>query len=224
MSSASRRRFGIRARVVASFLVLLITAEVISIAIFHAVGANRLEQQVTTDLATVSDDLRVRLENEQASLGRDGGESLRSIFDQFLRARPARADQAYLALVAGEPFAASAGSAVDLAGLSAAAGWGSMRTTASGELETAAGPVRWLAVPILAGDDLLGVFVATEVLAGQQANLRDTVAVTSAVTLLVLLAACLVAWGAAGRALGPLRVLARTTRTVVDGDDLGARV
>lgn len=224
MSSPSRRRFGIRARVVASFLVLLVTAEVVSIAVFHQVGVNRLDRQVNADLATVADDLRVRLENEQEALGRTDGETLRSIFDQFLRARPTRGDQAYLAIVGGEPFAASAGAPVDLRTLPVTATWATLRTTRSGEVETAVGSMRWLAVPVLAGDDLLGVFVASELLAAQQATLQETVALASGVTLLVLLAACLVAWGAAGRALSPLRDLATTTRSVAGGQDLGARV
>lgn len=224
MPSRSRRRFGIRARVVASFLVLLVTAEVVSIAVFHQVGVNRLDRQVTADLATVADDLRIRLEDEQEELGRADGETLQSIFEGFLRARPARADQAYLAIVGGEPFAASSGAPVDLSALPVTATWTTVRTTESGEVETAAGPLRWLAVPVLAGNDLLGVFVASELLGPQQATLQETVALAGGVTLLVLLAACLVAWGAAGRALAPLRDLAGTTRSVAGGQDLGARV
>jgi two-component system OmpR family sensor kinase len=218
------RRFGIRGRVVASFLVLLITAEVVSVAVLHQVGANQIDEQVTGDLQDVADDLEIRLVNEQDDLGRDGGETLRTVFDQFLQGRPVRDQQAYLAIVGGEPVAASAGSRVPLATLPSAASWASLRTTGSGELDTAAGPMRWLAVPILAGDDLLGVFVATELIADQQTALRDTVALVSALTLLVLLAACLLAWGAAGRALRPLRQLAATTRSVAGGADLDARV
>ena len=224
MSTSPRRRFGIRARVVASFLVLLVTAEVVSIAVFHQVGANRIDQQVTEDLATVTDDLRVRLENEQGALGREGGETLRSIFDQFLQARPARGDQAYLAIVGGEPFAASSGAPVALEQLPVASTWATLRATDAGEVATPEGPLRWLAVPVLAGGDLLGVFVATELLTSQQATLQDTIVLVGAVTVLVLVAACLLAWGAAGRALAPLRGLATTTRSVAGGDDLGARV
>lgn len=220
----SSRRFGIRARVVASFLVLLLTAEVVSLAVLHRVGENQLEQQVTDDLADVAADLEVRLANEQADLGRDGGETLRSVFDQFLAATPVRDGQAVLAIVDGKPYAASAGARVSLAALPEVATWGALRTTGTGELDLPVGPVRWLAVPILAGDDLLGVLVVAQLLGGAQETLRDTIALVSVITALVLLAACLLAWSAAGRALAPLRHLAATTRSVAGGDDLDARV
>ena len=218
------RRFGIRARVVASFLVLLLTAEVISITVLHQIGENQLDQQVTTDLAEVAADLEVRLENEQDELGRDGGETLRGVFDQFLGATPVRDGQAVLAIVDGEPHAASAGAPVALAALPETNRWGALRTTETGELTLPIGPVRWLAVPILAGDDLLGVLVVAQVVGGAQESLRETIALVTIITLLVLLAACLLAWGAAGRALAPLRELVATTRSVAGGDDLGARV
>jgi two-component system OmpR family sensor kinase len=221
---AGGHRFGIRARVVASFLVLLVTAEAVSITVLHQVGANQIDAQVTNDLREVADDLEVRLRNEQDDLGRDGGETLRAVFDQFLLVRPVRDQEAFLAIVDGQPFAASADASVPLASLPASAGWATLRTTDAGELDTAAGPMRYLAVPVLAGADLLGVFVVTQLIVDQQAALRDTIALVSAITVLVLLAACLLAWGAAGRALRPLHQLAVTTRSVAGGDDLDARV
>ena len=61
--------------------------------------------------------------------------------------------------------------------------------------------MRWLAVPVLSGDRVVGVLVATEFLRRQQDALTATIMTVSVVTVLVLVGACLLAWGAAGRAL-----------------------
>jgi two-component system OmpR family sensor kinase len=219
-----RRRFGIRARVVATFLVLLITAELVSIAALYQIGANRLEQQVNRDLDIAADDLRVRLESVDATIGQAGGPTLGSVLDEYLRARPARADQAYLTFVGGSPFASSAGTPVALETLAIAPQWATMQATQAGELTTPAGPMRWLAVPIVARGQVLGVLVATEFVGGQRDTLQGIVVTVSLVTLLVLVGGCLLAWGSAGRALRPLHDLASTARSVATGDDLDARL
>ena len=89
---------------------------------------------------------------------------------------------------------------------------------------TPAGSLRWLAVPVRSGDRVLGVLVATELLSGQQHALEGTIVTVSLVMVLVLAGACLLAWGAAGRALAPVRDLAQAARSVSAGDDLGAHV
>lgn len=222
--AAGRRRLGLRARVVASFLVLLLVAELISIVVLHQVATNRLADRANTDLAVAVDDLRVRLEPIETQIGRPGGPTLASVFDDFLRARPARGDQAFLTYIGGQPFAASAGAPIALDGLEESATWATLRATRTGQVETTAGPVRWLAVPVASGDQLLGVFVAAEFLGDQQDALRDSLVTVTAVTLLVLVGASLLAWGAAGRAMAPLRDLATTARSVTTGDDLDARI
>jgi signal transduction histidine kinase len=218
------RRLGIRARVVASFVILLAIAVLVSIGVLQQVGSRRIDAQVTQELSTAAADLRARLDRDASTLGRPGGPTLTSVFDDYLRARPARRDQAFLAIVDGRPFAASAGSRVAVQTLPIASRWASLRTSEAGQVATDAGAMRWLAVPVLSNGRLLGVLVATELLAGQQHALRTTVVTESLVMLLVLAAASLLAWGAAGRALAPVRGLATAARSVSSGSDLGARV
>lgn len=208
----------------ASFVILLSIAVLISIGVLQQVGTRRIDAQVNHDLNTAAADLRVRLGEDASSLGRPGGPTLTSVFDDYLRARPARQDQAFLAIVGGRPFAASAGSPVALQDLPIMKHWAALRESATGQVGTSAGSIRWLAVPVLSNGRLLGVLVATELLAGQQHALQTTLVTVSLVMLLVLAGASLLAWGAAGRALAPVRDLAIAARSVSSGSDLGARV
>lgn len=208
----------------ASFLVLLVTAEVISILVLHQVGTARIEDQADRDLVVAVDDLRTRLDSPSMAGGEPGNPSVTAVFDEYLRARPGRENQAYLAFVDGQPYAASAGAPTMLAALPVAVSWGALTETASGEVPTPAGPMRWLAVPVLAGDRVAGVVVAAEFLSREQDALTGTITTVSAVTALVLVGACLLAWGAAGRALRPLHGLASTARSVSTGRDLSTRL
>lgn len=215
---------GVRARVVASFLVLLLAAEGMSLLVLARVGTTRIDEQVSRDLANAADDLRVRLASVQGTLNRPDGPTLPEVFEQHLRARPARSDQAFLTFVDQRPFAASAGAAVSLKDLAIAARWARLETTESGEVSTPAGPLRWVAVPVRSDQAVIGVFVATSFIEGQQEALRSTVVTVGLVTTLVLVGAGLLAWGAAGRALAPVRDLAATARSVSSGEDLSARL
>jgi two-component system OmpR family sensor kinase len=220
----TRRRLGIRARVVASFLVLLVSAEVVSIVVLHQVGTSRIDDQADRDLMVAVDDLRGRLDALPVPVGTPGGPALTTVFDDYLGARPGRGDQAYLAFVSDQPYAASSGAPTALADLPEVGGWSTTAETTSGQASTPAGAVRWLAVPVLAGDRVAGVLVATEFLSRQQDALTGTITTVSVVTALVLAGACLLAWGVAGRALAPLHALAGAARSVSTGHDLSTRV
>lgn len=217
-------RFGVRARVVASFVVLLLAAEGVSLFVLARVGVSRIDEQVTRNLTNAADDLRVRLDDVEASLGEAGGPTLVEVFEEHLRARPARSDQSFLTFVDGRPHAASASSPVKLQDLDVADRWARLERSASGEASTSAGPLRWVAVPVRSEDEVLGVFVATSFIGDQQDTLRDTIVTVGLVTALVFVGAVLLAWGAAGRALAPVRDLATTARSVSGGDDLDARL
>jgi signal transduction histidine kinase len=224
VATGPRRRLGIRGRVVASFLVLLVAAEVASIVVLHQVGTTRLHEQADRDLSQAADDLRDRLASLPVPVGAPGGPTVAAVLADELAARPARDDQAYLAIVDGRPEAATANAPLSLAELDLVAEWATLTSTGSGTADTAEGPMRWLAVPVVAGDRTVGVLVATEFLQRATDELTGTVVTVGAVTVLVLAAAALLAWGAAGRALAPLHRLADTARSVEGGSDLSRRI
>lgn len=224
MAGPPWRHIGIRGRVVLSFLVLLLLAEVASVVVLRQVGTARMREQARRDLVAVTDEFRTEVDPTASTIGTTDGPSLGSLFDDFLRRRPARADQAYLTFLDGRPFAASAGAPVDLDQLPTAAAWATTASTDAGQVTTPVGRAEWVAVPVTSGDRVLGVLVATQFLAGQERALSGTVVTVSLVTFLVLVAAALLAWVAAGRALAPLRDLAVTAATVSGGDDLDARI
>ncbi len=184
-----QRRFGVRARVVASFLVLLAVAELASIVVLHQVGDRRIDDQVTRNLGSSADDLRARLTSVEGTLGEPGGPTFADVVTEHLGTQPARADEAQLAFVDGQPFAVSSGAPVPLADLAIASTWSTLPRTTTGSLDTDAGEMRWLAVPVRSGDRLLGVYVTTAFVAGDYLpndplTSAKTVATSSACTVM----------------------------------------
>nr|WP_249420565.1 HAMP domain-containing sensor histidine kinase [Rhabdothermincola salaria] len=199
---------------------MLVLAEGVSLVVLRQVGEARIDEQATDELLAAAEPFRTSV----ADTLEPGSGALTEVFDDYLRTRPARTDQAYLALRRGEPYAVSAGAPVELDRLPEVERWADLSTTTEGTTTTAAGATRWLAVPVVAGSDVLGTLVVAQFTDAQSQALESTVVTVSLVTLLLLAGAALLAWVAAGRALVPLRRLARTAESVSGGGDLDARI
>ncbi len=155
--------------------------------------------------------------------GQPFGGDAAAIFDTFfLRSVPGEYEVLY-AIVDGQPYKRTVApvSLFDDPGVLAT--WQAARAPVWGRTETAAGPVRWLAVPLGAGDRQAGVFAAAFYEAARRGQIDQAVQVMLAVSAAVILLASVLAWGAAGRAIAPLRALTATARGI-GGRDLGAQI
>jgi len=220
---ARRARLGLRARVLASFLVLLVLAEAASLGLVHQVSVNRLEDQVDVELNQAADDFRSQV-RAAGTLDRPDGPTLADLFEQFLETRAARADEAFLAIVGGKPFATSPSPRLALEKLDLVPSWATATESTQGSLDSPAGPVRYLAVPVRSGNVTIGTLVIVEFLELRRAAIDSTLVSLALITALVLLASCVLAWAAAGRALRPVRQLAASVHAVSSGDDLTTRL
>jgi two-component system OmpR family sensor kinase len=223
--SARRRggRLGLRARVLASFLLLLVVAEACSLGLLHRVGISRLDEQVDRELNQAADDFRSQV-LAAGPLDAGDGRSVANLFDTFLATRAARTDEAFLAIVDGVPIASSPSPPLALEKLEAVPAWVQARDSRLGDIDSPAGPARYLVVPVLADGAPVGALVVIAFLDDRRAAIESTVVSISLITALVLLASCVLAWAAAGRALRPVRELAATAQRVADGDDLTRRL
>ncbi|MEI2777453.1 MAG: HAMP domain-containing sensor histidine kinase [Tetrasphaera sp.] len=91
------------------------------------------------------------------------------------------------------------------------------------QLDTPAGPVRFLAVPVRVGSARLGTFVAAVLLGPQQATLMANRLWNAAAALGALMVIAVAGWVVAGRLLRPLRQL-RSTAMAISSTDLTRRI
>ena len=73
------RRLGVRGRVVAAFLLLLLGAELVSVLVVDRAGQRRIDEQTDRSLALSVDDLRARLDAAGSTLGEPGGPTVASL-------------------------------------------------------------------------------------------------------------------------------------------------
>jgi signal transduction histidine kinase len=147
----------------------------------------------------------------------------RAAIDAFFEQSIPREYEAFLAFVDGEPYKRTVAPISLFDDVALAAAWREISEPTWGHAATAAGPVRWLAVPLATAGEVGGVFVIAHFEAEQQRQIDLATQVMAVVFLVVLLVATLLAWAAAGQAIRPLRALTATARSIGDRD-LAARI
>jgi signal transduction histidine kinase len=145
-----------------------------------------------------------------------------SIFDVYLERNVPLSNEAVITIVGGVPYKGDvAGSAFQ--GSPLLEHWATLTTPELDQVETESGPVRYLAVPLVSGDEIGGTFVVAIALEEDFEQVERVVRVGALVLGSVLLISSVVAWVAAGEVLRPLRLLSATARSITDSD-LSARI
>ena len=214
---------GIRGRILLWYVVLLAVSIAISILAVRRILIVRLADEVDAALVQEVEELRLLAGGIDPATGEPFGGDVAAVFDTFLDRSVPGEYEAFLTLVGGEPYKRTVApiSLFDEASLPAT--WGAVTEPTWGSAPTAAGPVRWLALPLVAPGQVNGVFVIAHFEAEERGQIDQATQVMVLVFLGVLVVGSLVAWGAAGRAIEPLRRLTTTARGIGDRD-LSARI
>ena len=204
----------VRTRVLVSFLFLLVVSTAASLLVLREVLFSRIGSEVQERLTDQVDELRVLTE-----LGTDPrtGEPIRGnleeVFTVFLQRERPLDDGSLTTFVDGEEFAAAPDGFLEDSFNSLA----TIDEPTSGELAAGSSDVRYVAVPVSGGGQQ-GVLVAGKLLNDERDRVESAVRIAAGVSIVITLLASLFIWLAAGRAVQPLRALARTTRTITETD------
>lgn len=210
-----------RARILASYLVLLAFSTFASVVAIREILLIRLDTRVDASLVREAEELRRLAGGRDPLTGRPFGTNVRRVFDAYLSLNVPGEDEALVTLVDGKPYRSSR---TQSAGYSwerdtrLVRRWARLERTTTGSLETPGGPVRFLAVPTRASGKTLGTLVVAISAAEEREAVHEAVRTTGAVGLAVLVVASILAFFAAGRVLAPLRELDRTARSISDSD------
>ncbi len=197
----------VRTRVLISFLILLVVSTAASLLVLREVLFSRIGTEVQERLAEQVDNLRL------LAIEDDFDGDLERIFTAYLRRESPLEDGGLTAFIEGQEVASVP------VGLFAGE-FGSLATIdepTSGELTSPSGPLRFVAVPVN-GEPASGVMVAAKLLNDDRDRVESAVRIAAGVSIVITLLASLFIWLAAGRAVQPLRALARTTRTITETD------
>jgi signal transduction histidine kinase len=209
-----------RTRVLAFFIGLLALTVLSSVLVTRTVLLVRLDQRIDNELTQEAAELRKLATGNDPATGRPFGQRVRRIFDVYLERNVPSRNEALITFVAGEPFLRSRQVVPYRLDRDPAlvARWGSLRRTDRGRVETPAGRVEYLAVPLRVADDDGGVFVAAIFRDRARAETDEAALAAGAVGLVVLLFGSLLAWRLADRVVGPVTELTRTARAISESD------
>lgn len=218
-------RLGFRGRVLGFSAALLVAASAVGVVVQRAVLLQRLDREVAASLEQERAEIERLAAGRNPATGQPFAGDVRAIFDTFLRRNVPGEGEVYITFVDGAPYASSA-PPEDVRldrdpGL--AERWASLGTGEAGTIETEAGPVEYLAVPLRSRNQTAGVFVVANFLRGEREEIDDSIRAEAAVSAGVLLVTIGAAWVIAGRLLRPVRQLTETARAITD-TDLTARI
>jgi signal transduction histidine kinase len=211
---------GVRTRILLVFVGLLAVATLASVFVAREVLYLRLDERIDDELNQEASELRRLAASVDPSTDRPLGENVRRLFTTYFERNTPSRGEALLTFVDGSPFLRSR--QVESFRLdedpALTSAWGGLSEPERDAVETPAGRVEYLAVPLKRGEDVLGVFVVTQFREVQQGPFDDAIVATGAVGLSVLLIGSILAWFMAERVLRPVRALTEAAHGISESD------
>jgi two-component system, OmpR family, sensor kinase len=215
----------LRTRILLPFIAFLALAVASSVLVTREVLLIRLDQRIHRDLVQEAAELRRLARGNDPTTGRPFGSRVRSIFSVYLERNVPSRDEAMITFVDGRLYLRSR--AVLPYRLDrdpdVVARWRTLDRPDRGRVETPAGRVEYLAVPLRAGDQTSGVFVAAIFRDRQKGEIEAAVRGAGGVGLGILLLGSLLAWRLARRTVEPVESLTSAARSI-SGTDLTRRI
>jgi two-component system, OmpR family, sensor kinase len=215
----------VRVRILASYVILLAAASLVSVFVARQVLIVRLDDRIQADLEQEVREFRaLAVDGTDPATGQPFGDDVNRIFRIYLsrnvpgegeelitiprrgKIRNQRSERAEY--VIEEPFISR---------------WQRLDDEERGEIDTPGGPARYIAVPVEFNGRSLGALVVAVFTAEERAEVAEVVRIVAAVSGGVLLLATVIAFLTAGRVLAPLRRLRDAARSI-SGTDLAQRI
>ena len=215
-----RRRGGFRLRVLGLAAGILAVAIGIALVAQRTLLLEQLDDTVEANLEQERDELESLAGGVDPATGEPFGGDVEAIFRVFFERNVPVRDESYLALVDGRPFLATRAAPVRLEEHEELVErLGGLRDGERGDLDTAQGSVRYLAVPLAVSDgEPRGVFVVAQLLTREREQIDDNTRAAAVIAAIILLVTTFVAWVLAGRLLRPVHDLTDTARTISESD------
>ena len=223
MIERHRRTTSARARILGWYVLLLAGALAAGLLLQRSL----LLRQVTSDVNEALDQEVSELEQlvevgVDPETGEPFGGDLTVVFTTYLERNVGLEGEGVVTFIDGQPYQGDAGgqvyrdsSLVDV--------WAALSAARRETVETADGPVRYLAIPMLIEGDQQGVFVVAVNMARRLEAVDDLIRTAALVYGSIFVLASGAAWIVAGSVLRPLRLLGDTARSISE-TDLSGRI
>ena len=211
---------GIRVRLLASFILVLVLATIGSVVVVRAILVSRADQRIDSELVQEAQEVRLLSTGSDPETGRPFEGRVRRIFEVFLERNVPARHEAQLTFVNGRPYLRSQPVVPYRLDLDPelVKRWGSLDETDRGRVDTPAGPVEYLAVPIRAEGQTKGVFVVAVFRDLWLDEIHPAIVGAAGVGAIVVLIGSLLAWRLSDRILGPVKKVTEAARGISESD------
>jgi signal transduction histidine kinase len=216
---------GLRPRIAAWFIGFFALAMGASILVVYQALLIRLDQRIEEELRQEVAELRSLAGGRDPVTGRRFGTNADRIFTVYLQRNVPSENEALITFLDGQPYRRSHQPVPYQLDTDPAivARWASLTRSDRGRVDTPAGRVDYLAVPLDTGARTPGVFVAAIFRDREKGEVNAAIAAAGSFGLAVLLIASLIAWRLANRVIKPVTELTKTARSISE-TDLSARI
>jgi len=212
---------GIRTRILLGFIVMLAIATVASVVVAREVLQSRLHERIDNDLAQEAKELRRIAAGKDPATGRRFGQNADRIFRVYFDQNSPSTGEVVLTFVKGSPFlrSRSLSSSYRLDRDAALVSrWEGLQEPERDSVDTPAGRVEYLAVPLKGDDRVLGTFVVAAFTDVLQHPYNAAFFAAGVVGVAVLLIGSLLAWRMAESVLRPVSSLTQTAQSISETD------
>ncbi|HVM16380.1 MAG TPA: HAMP domain-containing sensor histidine kinase [Gaiellaceae bacterium] len=209
-----------RTRILLGFVGVLAIATLASVLVARSFLLSRVDERIDDELVQEAAELRRLAGGIDPATGEPFGTNVERIFRVYLERNVPARREALLTFVDGRPFLRSRQVVPYRLDRDPALveRWGSIDDSDRGSVETPAGRVEYLAVPLRNEGRTLGVFVVAEFRDLQARDYNPAIAATGAVGVVLLLVGSLLAWRLAEGILRPVRVVTRAAQEISETD------
>jgi signal transduction histidine kinase len=212
-----RSRVGVRGRVFGWYAALLVVAALASLFLQRQVLMSQANRDLSGELAEEARQLEERLRQGADPATREPWPDLRTALDSYLGRTLPEEGEAFITLLGAELHRDDQG-LTNLPPVRALLeDWGALDRTRTGEVGTARGTLRHLAVPIRYQDQE-ATFVVTIFTGRHTKPIADALRVGATVWISIVAVASLVAWLLAGHILRPIRDLTEAAEEINETD------
>jgi signal transduction histidine kinase len=210
----------LRMRIIAVVVGMLALATTLFVAVTYTVLDIRLENRIDGDLGQEVAELRRLADGRDPRTGRRFGTDVERIFDVYFERNVPSRNEALIAIIGGKPYERSRPVVPYRLDQDdeVVAHWASLTGPERAHVDTPAGRVEYLALPVTVNGRVGGVFVAAFFRDRLQADYNATVLAAGATGIGVLLIGSLLAWRLAGKVVDPVTRLTRAARSISETD------
>jgi signal transduction histidine kinase len=207
---------GIRGRILLWFIAVLTAATIGAIFVTRQLLIASVDARIDEALQQEVRELRTLSGGRDPTTGERFGSQVHRIFEVFLRRNLPVRNEMFLTFLDGEPFEQSVGTPIYPLEREATLieRFGAVDRPERGQVETPAGDVEYLAVPVRADREVRGVFVAAIFREQELADLAPALWGAAGVGVATLLVGTILAWRVAEGVLRPVAAVTDTAASI----------